>query len=58
MAGAIGPGATGAIPAVVIGGVGAIIVAGVWSWVFPQLRLARHLDGRDQQNAPSTAAAG
>ncbi|HVY90584.1 MAG TPA: MFS transporter [Hyphomonadaceae bacterium] len=59
MAGAIGPGATGAIPAVVIGGVGAIIVAGAWSYLFPQLRLARHLDGRDQkQEAPATAAAG
>jgi MFS family permease len=48
MAGAIGPAAAGAIPAVVIGGIGAIVVASAWSWLFPQLRNARHLDGSDQ----------
>ncbi len=48
MAHAIGPAAVGAVPAVVIGGVGAIAVAGIWSWVFPQLRRARYLDGREQ----------
>ena len=36
----------GAVPAVVLGGVGAVAVAGLWAWVFPALRKARHLDGR------------
>ena len=36
----------GAVPAVVLGGAGAVVVAGVWAWLFPQLRKARHLDGR------------
>lgn len=48
MAHAIGPAAVGAIPAVVIGGVGAIAVAGIWAVLFPQLRRARYLDGREQ----------
>jgi hypothetical protein len=47
MAHAIGPAALGAIPAVVIGGVGAIAVAGIWAFLFPQLRKARYLDGRE-----------
>ncbi len=46
MAGVIGPGAIGAVPAAVIGGVGAIVVAGLWAWMFPALRRARHLEGR------------
>ncbi len=50
MAHAIGAGAAGAVPAVVIGGVGAIVVAGAWSWMFPQLRKARRLDGSDVVN--------
>jgi MFS family permease len=36
----------GTVPAVVFGGVGAIAVAGLWAVLFPQLRRARHLDGR------------
>lgn len=36
----------GTVPAVVIGGVGAVGVAVLWAWMFPQLRKARHLDGR------------
>lgn len=36
----------GTVPAVVLGGVGAIGVAAMWAWMFPQLRKARHLDGR------------
>jgi MFS family permease len=47
MAHAIGIGAVGAVPAVVIGGAGAIVVAGAWAWMFPQLRKARRLDGSD-----------
>jgi len=36
----------GAVPAVIFGGVGAVGVAFLWAWLFPQLRKARHLDGR------------
>lgn len=36
----------GTVPAVVLGGVGAVGIAGLWAWLFPQLRRARHLDGR------------
>jgi predicted MFS family arabinose efflux permease len=36
----------GAKAAVVMGGVGTVMVAGIWSAMFPQLRRARHLDGR------------
>ena len=35
---------------VVIGGVGAIAVAGIWAWMFPTLRNARRLDGKDVQH--------
>lgn len=38
--------AFGVAPAVVFGGVASIAVAVIWSRMFPQLRLARHLDGR------------
>jgi MFS family permease len=51
MAHAIGPAALGAVPAVVIGGAGAIAVAAIWAWLFPQLRHARHLDGREGERA-------
>lgn len=50
MAHAIGIGAAGAVPAVVVGGVGAIVVAGGWAWMFPKLRKARRLDGSDVTN--------
>lgn len=36
----------GTVPAVVFGGIGAIAVAGMWAYLFPALRKARHLDGR------------
>ncbi len=36
----------GTVPAVVFGGVGAVAVAGIWAYLFPALRKARHLDGR------------
>lgn len=49
MAHAIGPAAIGAVPAVVIGGFGAIAVAGAWAMMFPTLREARRLDGKDVQ---------
>jgi len=38
--------AIGAVPAVVIGGLGSIAVAIAWAAMFPQLRKARHLQGR------------
>lgn len=38
--------ALGAVPAVVIGGLGSIAVAVAWAAMFPQLRKARHLQGR------------
>ena len=50
MAHAIGPAAIGAVPAVVIGGVGAVVVAGAWAWLFPTLRNARRLDGKDVEH--------
>jgi hypothetical protein len=37
--------AIGAVPAVVIGGFGTIVVAGLWAYMFPSLRRARHLVG-------------
>ncbi len=33
----------GIVPAVVVGGLGTVAVAGLWAWLFPQLRRARHL---------------
>jgi MFS family permease len=36
----------GTVPAVVVGGLGTIAVAGLWAWLFPGLRRARHLAGR------------
>ncbi len=38
--------AIGAVPAVIVGGVGTIAVAVLWMYWFPDLRRARHLDGR------------
>ena len=39
--------ALGAVPAVVIGGAGTVAVAAIWSYLFPKLRLARKLSGRE-----------
>lgn len=36
----------GAVPAVVIGGAGIMAIVGLWAHKFPELRRARHLDGR------------
>lgn len=36
----------GTVPAVVVGGLGTVAVAALWYRWFPQLRRARHLDGR------------
>lgn len=40
----------GAVPAVVIGGFGIAAVAAFWAYKFPELRHARHLDGRDEDS--------
>ena len=37
----------GAVPAVVIGGIGTVAVAAIWSLMFPKLRDARSLSGKD-----------
>jgi hypothetical protein len=36
----------GTVPAVALGGVGTVLVAALWFRWFPELRRARHLDGR------------
>lgn len=36
----------GTVPAVLLGGIGTMVVAGLWFKWFPDLRRARHLDGR------------
>jgi len=36
----------GTVPAVVVGGLGTVAVTALWFWWFPELRRARHLDGR------------
>lgn len=51
MAKLLGAGVFGVTAAAVVGGVGAVAVAALWAWMFPQLRKARHLDGRDNQLA-------
>ena len=42
----------GPIPAVIAGGVGAIAVVFLWSWWFPELRLAKTFDASDLRNSP------
>jgi MFS family permease len=42
----------GPVPAVIAGGVGAILVVVLWSWWFPELRLARSFDEPDLRAAP------
>ena len=37
----------GPVPAVIAGGVGAIAVVLLWSWWFPELRLAKSFDQPD-----------
>ena len=46
MAGLIGPGRIGAVPAAVFGGLAAIAVAAAWAWLFPTLRRAQHLNAK------------
>ena len=46
MAGLIGPGRIGAVPAAVFGGLAAMAVAAIWAWMFPTLRKAQHLNAK------------
>jgi MFS family permease len=41
----------GPVPAVIAGGVGAIAVVFIWSWWFPELRLAKSFDPPDLRDA-------
>jgi MFS family permease len=43
----------GPVPAVIAGGVGAIAVVFLWSWWFPELRLAKSFDAPDLRAAPA-----
>ena len=43
----------GPVPAVIAGGIGAILVVGIWSWWFPELRLAKSFEAPDLPAAPS-----
>ena len=42
----------GPVPAVIAGGIGAIAVVFLWSWWFPELRLAKSFDVPDLAEAP------
>jgi len=46
LAALVGSATLGAVLSVTFGGVAAIGVAGLWAWLFPELRRARHLDAR------------
>jgi MFS family permease len=53
----------GAVAAVTVGGLGTVAVAGAWAWLFPELRTARRLSGREAiaarpQPAPAQTGAG
>jgi MFS family permease len=43
----------GPVPAVIAGGVGAIAVVFLWSWWFPELRLAKSFDAPDLPGSPA-----
>jgi MFS family permease len=43
----------GPVPAVIAGGIGAIAVVFLWSWWFPELRLAKTFDAPDLRNSPT-----
>jgi MFS family permease len=43
----------GPVPAVIAGGVGALAVVSLWSWWFPELRLAKTFDPPDLRHSPN-----
>jgi MFS family permease len=43
----------GPVPAVIAGGIGAIFVVVLWSWWFPELRLAKSFDEPDLREPPT-----
>jgi MFS family permease len=43
----------GPVPAVIAGGIGAILVVLLWSWWFPELRLAKSFEQPDLRRAPA-----
>jgi MFS family permease len=43
----------GPVPAVIAGGIGAIAVVFLWSWWFPELRLAKSFDQPDLRSSPA-----
>ena len=43
----------GPVPAVIAGGVGALAVVFLWSWWFPELRLAKTFDPPDLRHSPN-----
>ena len=43
----------GPVPAVIAGGVGALMVVFLWSWWFPELRLAKTFDPPDLRHSPN-----
>ena len=47
----------GPVPAVIAGGIGAILVVGLWSWWFPELRLAKTFDPPDVPRAQAEESA-
>lgn len=48
----------GPVPAVIAGGFGAILVVMLWSWWFPELRLAKSFDPPDLRNSPIKESVG
>src|SRR5689334_21018467 len=48
----------GPVPAVIVGGVGAIGVVLLWSWWFPELRLAKTFDAPDLRGSPFEESVG
>jgi MFS family permease len=48
----------GPVPAVIAGGVGAVGVVLLWSWWFPELRLAKTFDAPDLRTAEKKESAG
>src|SRR6476661_2510209 len=48
----------GPVLAVIAGGIGAILVVGIWSWWFPELRLAKSFDAPDLRHSQPEESVG